>query len=90
MLGPVRDDDAILLSGDLAEMTSASDPMERRLVRLAAHYRQRALMAEDALDNVVMAARDGRRALRNDERGCIREARAIRSSEAELTNAKEN
>lgn len=56
MLGPVKDDDAILLSGDLAEMTSASDPMERRLVRLACHYRQRALMAEDALDNMVMAA----------------------------------
>lgn len=56
MLGPVKDDEAILLSGDLAEMTSASDPMERRLVRLACHYRQRALMAEDALDSMVMAA----------------------------------
>lgn len=56
MLGPVPDDDAVLLSGDLAEMTDAADPLERRLVRLACHYRQRALMAEDALDNMVMAA----------------------------------
>lgn len=56
MLGPVNNDDAILLSGDLAEMTDASDSLERRLVRLACHYRQRALMAEDALDNMVMAA----------------------------------
>ena len=55
MLGPVSEGDAILLAGDLAEMTDAADTMERRLVRLAAHYRQRALMAEDALDNVAMA-----------------------------------
>ncbi len=56
MLGPVNDDEAILLAGDLASMTDAADAMERRLIRLACHYRQRALMAEDALDNVVMAA----------------------------------
>lgn len=49
MLGPVKDDEAILLSGDLAKMTDAADTLERRLVRLACHYRQRALMAEEAL-----------------------------------------
>jgi hypothetical protein len=54
-LGAIRDTEAILIADDLARMTDAADPMERRLVRLASHYRQRALMAEDALDDVVMA-----------------------------------
>lgn len=55
MLGPISEADAVLLSGDLSSMTSATDPMELRLVRLAVHYRQRSLMAENALDSVVMA-----------------------------------
>ena len=49
MLGPLRDDEAILLAGDLSEMTDAADPMDRRLCRLAAHYRNRALQAEDRI-----------------------------------------
>ena len=66
MLGPVTAADAILLSGDLAERTNAADPMECRLVRLAFHYRQRALMAEDALANNAMAM------VRPDRRRCDR------------------
>lgn len=56
MLGPISEGESILLAGDLANKTDAAESMDRRLVRLASHYRQRALMAEDALDNVVMAA----------------------------------
>jgi len=59
MLGPLRDDDAILLAGDLARMTPSADPMDRRLCRVAVHYRTRALQAEDRLRYAIDLIRAG-------------------------------
>lgn len=58
-LGPLSDDDAILIGGDLARLTEAADPMDRRLCRLAAHYRNRALQAEDRLRYAIDLIRAG-------------------------------
>lgn len=49
MLGQICSADAVLLAGDLASMTDAAESMETRLCRLATHYRNRAMQAEDRI-----------------------------------------
>lgn len=54
----MREADAILLAGDLARM-DATVPLQTRLARLAAYYRQRAMEAEDRIAYGVNLMRNG-------------------------------